>query len=412
MRRLSRAIGLHSDAAIRARLARAVADEADRLELEVEDYVALLAVDEQVLQHLLDRVTVQETAFFRDAAQFDALASVLLPDLARSGAPVRIWSAGCAHGQEAYSLAMLLEEAGVREWQVVATDISTNALARTRAAVYSTREIANVSAERRARFLVRVDAERAASALSPASLTSFGRLDADEFWMVKEDLRTRVEVRRHNVVSDPLPAEVGDFDAVLCRNVLIYLRRQDAHAFLDRLAERLAPRAHLFLGYSESLFGSSRSFELARVGEAFAYRASAPERLVATAASSVAPTGASNEHAVATSGFRPPGAVAGQGPLSAGGAALDAAQPIEVEPPEVFVGDGHAAMARGDHATAVQSYRKAVFLAPDDAAHHEGMATAFAAVGDDVAAARSAAAARAARQRRREHPTEPDEVGS
>src|SRR5207244_6802600 len=133
---------------------------------------------------------VQESAFFRDAAQFDALARFVVPTLEE---PFTIWSAGCANGHEPYSLLMLLDELGYRDIRVCATDISAAALRRTRDARYSAREIATLSPARRDRYLV---------------------ASARDYEIVPE-LRARIDVRSHNVVVDPPPVRseerlVGD----------------------------------------------------------------------------------------------------------------------------------------------------------------------------------------------------------
>ena len=141
-RLLARRVGLRLDPAIRGRLARAVRDEATRNATDEASYVARLDADPDLLQQLLNRVTVQETSFFHDPGQFDALATQVLPTLRDAGRPVRVWSAGSANGQEPYSLAMTLAESGVEDWRVIASDISTDALARTREGRYQERELA------------------------------------------------------------------------------------------------------------------------------------------------------------------------------------------------------------------------------------------------------------------------------
>src|SRR5438552_592175 len=98
---LSRRIGLRPDPTLRGRLRRAVRDEATGQSCDIATYFDALTADRQVLQSLLNRVTIQETAFFRHPEHFHVLAEDVLPTL--SG-PVQIWSAGCANGQEAFSL--------------------------------------------------------------------------------------------------------------------------------------------------------------------------------------------------------------------------------------------------------------------------------------------------------------------
>ncbi len=366
-RLLAQRVGLRLDHAIRARLVNAVHDEAERRRVPLEVYVASLAVDPAAMQDLLNRVTVQETSFFRDPGQFAVLAGEVLPALAHHGGPVQIWSAGCANGQEAYSLAMTLAESGIADASVIASDVSTDAVARTRRARYSERELAGLSEVRRARYVVPVpDAP-------PDGLC----------WEIAPELRERVRVVRHNLVADPPPWPPAACQVVFCRNVLIYLDRANVVALLERLAEWMPPGGHLFLGYSESLWQVSDAFTLVRHGDAFAYRNdrrwAAPVAEATPAAPSAPPRGPE-----ASTAPRP----------RPGGAAPRPAVP-EPGRRELFE-QGTAAFDRGDHATAISAFRQAVYLDPDDPVAHLNLALALDASGDDEAARRAYGAGRAA----------------
>ncbi len=119
--------GLKAEPATRARLERLLQEGANLAGIPVNSYVNLVDTQPAAFDDLLDRVTVQHSAFFRDPAQFVALAEVVGN---AAGASHTVWSAGCGNGQEPYSLAMLLDETGRRNWDVVATDVSFHALAR------------------------------------------------------------------------------------------------------------------------------------------------------------------------------------------------------------------------------------------------------------------------------------------
>jgi chemotaxis protein methyltransferase CheR len=366
-RLLSRRVGLRLDPAIRGRLRHAVRDEAARLGLEPESYASSLERDADQLQALLNRVTVQETSFFRDPGQFDALRTDVLPELLAAGGRVEVWSAGCANGQEPYSLAMALDEAGIRDWHVTATDISTVALERTRAGRYRERELRGLSAEQRSQHLTRLD---------------------DDTWEVAAPLRARVTTVRNNLAADPLPASVGGCQVVFCRNVLIYFGHDDVVAFLDRLARRLPPTAYLFLGYSESLWQVTDRFRLVRLGDAFAYRPT-------TGADAVEPPPATPRPVVrAPAPIPAPPRVREPRPQR---------QPVpEPEPaPDVpaLLADGEAALDRGDHAAAVAAFRKAVYLDPDHPVVHLNLGLALETAGDVNAARRAYAVGRAALDR-------------
>ena len=361
-RLLSRRVGLRLDPAIRGRLERAVRDEAARVGDDAEVYVASLERDPERLQDLLNRVTVQETSFFRDPGQFAALASWVLPALRLSGERVQVWSAGCANGQEPYSLAMVLAESGIERWQVIATDISTAALARTRAARYAERELRGLSDERRHVHL------------EPAS---------DGTWAIRPELRDNVQVLRHNLASDPPPFMAGACQVVFCRNVLIYFGHDDVVAFLDRLAARLAPSGHLFLGYSESLWQVTERFRLVRLGDAFAYRPNTG----AAPSPEAAPPRRPRPTTTATPA-RPPRERRPRPDIA----------PVEEPRSDVseLLATGEAALDRGEHAEAITAFRKAAFMDPDHPLAHLSLGLALELNGDDIAARRAFAASRAA----------------
>ena len=239
--------GLHLDVVMRTRLVRAL-EQARQPSEDDHGLLSRLRADPLVRQALYDELTVQETSFFRDAAQFDGLARTVLPLLPD---PVVLWSAGCSNGQEAWSLAMVLVESG-RRGQVVATDLSERALARTREGRYAERELRGLSAERRARWLVREGSGPGAT------------------YVVAPALRGLVEVRRQNLAADVPP--VPRASVIFCRNVLIYFGRDDVVRAVRRFHEVLPPEGWLFLGFSETLWTLTEAFTSVRLGEAYAYR--------------------------------------------------------------------------------------------------------------------------------------------
>lgn len=175
------------------------------------------------------------TEFFRDPAAWDTLAEHVVPPLVaqaqRSGATIRIWCAGCASGEEAYSLAIVFAEAGlpVDQLEVLATDLDDDSLARAKDGAYDAPRMANVSAERRARFFT-----PHASGLR-----------------VTGALRDAIEFRAHDLTSDVTPT--GPFDLVACRNVLIYFDDALQADLVRAFESTLAPHGILFLGRSSAV---------------------------------------------------------------------------------------------------------------------------------------------------------------
>lgn len=360
---LARRVGLRLDPADRGRLSRCVDAESDARALDIHAYVALIDDDPEALQELLNRVTVQETDFFRDAAQFEALATQVLPTLP---GPLTIWSAGCANGQEAYSVAMVLDELGRTDARVIATDVSTRALARARGARYSEAEIRGLSPVRRDRYLLSVDSG----------------------FEVVPRLRTRVDFAHHNLSADPPPLPTGTCPVVLCRNVLIYFSRQEVEAFLDRLANWLPPDGWLFLGYSESLWQVTERFQLIRVGEAFVYqrRDGRPTQ------------GAKKRKPL--DAFRPTRHVRKEPDKSASEPiVMRPVRPVHQETSPIDVVEllalGEAASQAGDHASAISTFRKYAYIDPDQPLAHFYLGLALEASGDANAARRAYSVARA-----------------
>jgi chemotaxis protein methyltransferase CheR len=371
---LARAAGFKPDTSERGRLHRCIQQEAQRRGTSADAYVASLGADHARLQELIDRVTVQETAFFRDPTQFEALARHVLPSLP-SGSTV--WSAGCANGQEPYSLAILLEEAGDRETRVLATDISTAALERTRQARYTRNEVRGVTRERREQYFRFVDHR----------------------YEVRSDLRARVDVAFHNLVTQPPPFARGTCPLILCRNVVIYFGRSELVALLGRFADWMAPGGWLFLGYSESLWHITERFRLVRLGDAFVYQRTG-DRERETAARASVDGAASGTRAQPPSARktarRAPRRDRREADRSEGSRA---ARPAPAVDGGELLARGEAAASAGDHAAAVHAFRKLAYLFPDQSIAHLRLALALENAGHHDAARRAYRAARGVLER-------------
>jgi chemotaxis protein methyltransferase CheR len=222
-------------------------------------YLLLLrshAGDEE-LRRLLPLVTVGKTSFFRDERQFQALAALLPGLLARArggGWPLRIWSAGCATGEEPWSIAMTLAEGAVtpEEVELLATDVNPEAVAAAARGLYEARRVREVP-----------------QALLPRHFDREG-----DAWRVRASLRRYLAaIRPHNLVSTIFPHPgSGGWDVIFCRNVIIYFDTPTTQRVLEQFLTALAPGGYLFLGYSESLFRLFDGFDLTEVGGAFVYR--------------------------------------------------------------------------------------------------------------------------------------------
>jgi chemotaxis methyl-accepting protein methylase len=359
-------IGLRPQSTLRGRLRRSIRDEAIASGADLEGYVERLAANGAMMQSLVNRVTVQESGFFRHPDHFAVLADDILPALTP---PVSIWSAGCANGQEAYSLSMVLEEQGI-DGSVLATDLSTSALERTAAATYDTREISGLSTLRRRRHLTR----------------------QGERWTVNAPLRSRVTTMQHNLL-DGVPARVPTCQVVFCRNVLIYFSPEHTVAFLDKLAAALPSGTYLFLGAAESMWHVTDRFQAVQLGESFAYRRRAQphHRLRDPQAATPVPARSMPRRRhpapVHTAPARPPQTSV----LPPVGASPTSAREVQ------DVADaGRRALDAGETAAAVVAFRKWAYLAPDDPMSSLHLALALEAGGHHTFAQRAFGVARAA----------------
>jgi chemotaxis protein methyltransferase CheR len=239
--------GLKDEPASRAKLERLLQESANLAGIPVGSYVDIVGSEPAAFDDLLDRVTVQHSGFFRDPPQFVAVA-----ELARKACnePHAIWSAGCGNGQEPYSLAMLLDETGHGNWQVIATDVSFRALARTEIGRYTEGEVGGLSPERRRRYLI----PRAGG------------------YEITPLLRRRVHITHHNLARIEASSVVTKPAIVFCRNVLMYFGREESEATVRRIAESMPAGAHLFLGHSDSPGPMTKFFDAVRVADTLCYR--------------------------------------------------------------------------------------------------------------------------------------------
>jgi chemotaxis protein methyltransferase CheR len=189
------------------------------------------------VQQAVDLLTTNETYFFREARHFELLreaAEAALPKL-RAGSPFRVWSAACSSGEEPYSIAMVLADVlGNAPWEITASDISTRVLQRARQGHYPMERASHVPQDYLRRFCLKGIREQAGTLL------------------VERTLRQRVQFRQVNLNTD-LPADLGVYDVVFLRNVMIYFNGDTKREVVARVASRLKPGGTFFIGHSESL---------------------------------------------------------------------------------------------------------------------------------------------------------------
>jgi chemotaxis protein methyltransferase CheR len=224
-----------------------------------DEYRRLLAQGsrgEHELAEAVERITTNETYFFREAYQLRAFAEEILPEIHERRPRDRqlgVWSAGCSTGEEAYTVAMLmLTCAPLSGWHlsVLGSDISRRVLQVADSGRYTQSSMRATDALQQHWFFTNIDG----------------------FHQVKPEVKQLVTFRQLNLLDTAQVADVGPFDVIFCRNVIMYFDRETRRRVIQSLYDRLLPGGYLLLGHSESLINLSTSFELVQLRNDTVYR--------------------------------------------------------------------------------------------------------------------------------------------
>lgn len=205
---------------------------------DFEAYLGHLEADRagQELAVMVDALTTNKTSFFREPAHFEYLRQQVLPELRQQRRPIRFWCAGCSTGEEPFSLALLLRrelpEIERLDLAILATDISQRVLETARSATYGQDRLEGLTPQMLQRYGTPVPGGGHQFSAPIRGLVHFARLNLMEPWPMK-----------------------GPFDAIFCRNVMIYFDVPTRQELVRRYTELLRPGGHLFIGHSESITG-------------------------------------------------------------------------------------------------------------------------------------------------------------
>lgn len=221
---------------------------------EFDAYATLLREDETEYDRLMDALTINVTRLYRDADVWDAFAHDVLPDLwKRAQGGLQVWSAGCASGEELYTLAALIDQHAVatgterhlKSTRIVGTDIDAASLRAARVGTYPEAAFKEMPEALRRRYFVAGGVHAAEGMLTAAP-----------------ELRALVRVERRDIILDPPPGQ--GYDLITCRNLLIYLDRSAQEGIFRRFHTALEPHGVLILGKVETMLGPARQIFAAR----------------------------------------------------------------------------------------------------------------------------------------------------
>lgn len=200
------------------------------------DYLKLVKDDSHELQMMIDLVSTNETSFFREEKHFHFLENYVKNLDSRRGS-FRIWSAACSSGMEAYTTAMVMAEAGVKfPWEILGTDISTRILEKAKKALYPLDAANRIPKNYLKKYCLK------------------GVRDMSGYMLMDKKLRAATSFRYMNFIDQPWP-DVGLFDVIFLRNVMIYFDKPTKQRLISNIVSRLKSDGYLFVGHSENLLG-------------------------------------------------------------------------------------------------------------------------------------------------------------
>ena len=230
------------------------------------DYYYILKYDEKAEEEWLRLQTalaVNETYFWREFDQIRSVVDVIVPKLQkeRPELPVRIWHAACATGEEPYTMAIALQEAGrylYGKIQIYATDFNQTALAQAREGVYRQRSFRSIPADVKERYFIPLRGQHS------------GEHAADRFRLI-DSIRERVDFAYLNLLDENSMAGVGGYDIIMCRNAFIYFSDSAVRRVVDHFYQAINDAGYLFVASAESLLRVTNRFALMEIGGAFGY---------------------------------------------------------------------------------------------------------------------------------------------
>lgn len=194
------------------------------------DYFKAIHTNKNLLDELLDRMTINVSEFYRNYKRWEILEKKILPSLLKSKSQLKVWSAACSTGEEPYTLSMLLSnEMKGKDFQILATDIDVNALERAKKGVY---------------------VERALNEVPIAQKNKYFEQEGT-MYKISDDMKKNVTFKKQNLLSDSFG---GPFDLIVCRNVLIYFTEDAKDLLYHKFAQALRPGGIFFVGSTEQIF--------------------------------------------------------------------------------------------------------------------------------------------------------------
>ncbi|NQZ33344.1 MAG: protein-glutamate O-methyltransferase CheR [Oceanospirillaceae bacterium] len=215
--------------------------------LSFDSYFTYISSNQSEFEQFINALTTNLSSFFRENHHFSYIKSNILPDMRASGQDkIRVWSAGCSHGEEAYSIAMTLHDALLNinqvDVKILATDIDSTVLSTAQLGVYDIASMEGLFAQSVQKYFLKGVGVRE------------GKVQ------IRQELKEIVDFKFLNLMNE-WPMQ-GRFDFIFCRNVMIYFNKETQQYLVEKFAQYLKPGGYLFVGHSEALGFQQRKFKL------------------------------------------------------------------------------------------------------------------------------------------------------
>jgi len=213
-----------------------------------ENYYDFLINNKTEMVDFINAISTNETYFFRNLKQMNALKNSILPLVSKKNEVVKIWSAGCSTGEEPYSLAIIMDLLKLNnKVKIIASDINTEVLNDAVRGIYSIRKLRGLDDDLIKKYFVKV---------------------GDDSYQFDTRLRKSIEFKRLNLISDKYPE---DMDIIFCRNVMIYFDRETQKKIVSQFYDSIKNNGFLFLGHAETLYIINNQFKYLKIDDASVY---------------------------------------------------------------------------------------------------------------------------------------------
>jgi chemotaxis protein methyltransferase CheR len=204
---------------------------------DIPSYYNLLLKDDEEIQKLIDTIGINVSKFYRDKDVFEAIKNFILPIFKDRKDLIKIWSAGCAQGEEAFTLSILFLDANIKNFKIFATDFDNEVLEIAKKGIFDAKNLEDFPINLRIKYMEKID----------------------EKFKVKDFVKEHIEFKLHDLLSSPFENE---FDLILCRNVLIYMKREAQKKVFENLTSCLKKDGILVLGKVEIIHPDFEKFYL------------------------------------------------------------------------------------------------------------------------------------------------------